>query len=121
MSWSLSSPAVESVLSDKTATLSDVWLSWTAASRWHGVSRRAARYVVEHCGLVFVQPAPSGSAVPDVRLVYLGDDDTGEPLEVVGVEMESGEDGEEHLRVIHAMALRDKYRSEYEEARKWRV
>ncbi|MGH9304883.1 MAG: hypothetical protein ACRDZ5_10805 [Acidimicrobiales bacterium] len=77
--------------------------------------------MIEHCGLVFVQPGPTGSPLPDVRLVYLGDDDRGEALEVIGVEMEPGEDGEEHLRVIHAMALREKYRNEYEEAKKWRV
>ncbi|MGH9091829.1 MAG: hypothetical protein ACRDZR_10705 [Acidimicrobiales bacterium] len=40
---------------------------------------------------------------------------------MIGVEREPGEGGEEHLRVVHAMALRDKYRNEYEEAKKWRV
>ncbi len=96
-------------------------LSWTAASRRHGISRSAARFVIEHCGLVLVQPAPPGSPVPTVRLVYLGDDDKGRALEVVGVEMEPGHVGEEHIRIIHAMALREKYRSGYEEAKKWRV
>ncbi len=77
--------------------------------------------MVEHCALVFIQPAPAGSPVPDDRLVYLGADPSGRPLEIVGVEMNLGPGGEQHLRVIHAMELRDKYRSQYEEACKWRV
>jgi hypothetical protein len=36
-------------------------------------------------------------------------------LEVMAVELE------EDLLVIHAMQLRDRYRDQYEEARKWRV
>ena len=77
--------------------------------------------MVEHCGLVFCQPAPAGSPVLDDRLVYLGDDTNGRALEVVAVEMEAGPGGEQHLGVIHAMELRGKYRGQYEEARKWRM
>jgi len=36
------------------------------------------------------------------------------------VELEA-DDGEEHLRVIHVMELRAKYRDQYEEAKQWRV
>jgi hypothetical protein len=96
-------------------------MSWTHASRRHGIARHAARFFVEHCGLVYIQQAPPDSAVPDPRLVYLGDDEAGQPIEVIGVEMEVGANGEGHLRVIHAMALRDKYRGQYEEAERWRV
>ncbi len=39
----------------------------------------------------------------------------GVPLEVMAVELEDG-----GLLVIHAMPLRDRYRMQYEEARKWR-
>lgn len=85
------------------------------------MGRHAARFVVEHCGLVYIQPAPPGSGVPDARLVYLGDDETGQALEVIAVEMEPDATGEDHLRVIHAMALREKYRLQYEEAKRWRV
>ncbi|MHB1555598.1 MAG: hypothetical protein ACYCZP_16980 [Acidimicrobiales bacterium] len=96
-------------------------MSWTHASRRHVIARHAARFVVEHWGLVYIQPAPPGSAVPDPRLVFLGDDEVGRPVEVIGVEMEPDANGEDHLRVIHAMALREKYRARYEEAKKWRV
>jgi hypothetical protein len=59
-------------------------------------------------------PPPAGQA--DERLVYLGDDADGAPLEVMAIEL----DGEE-LFVIHAMPLRQKYRAEYEEVKKWRI
>ena len=109
------------VLSDRTGTLLRVRMSWTHASRRHGIARHAARFVVEDCGLVYVQPAPPGSAVPDPRLVFLGDDEAGRAIEVIGVEMVADPNGEDHLRVIHAMALRVKYRGQYEEAKRWRV
>ena len=50
-----------------------------------------------------------------MRLVFLGDDAEGVPLEVIAVELECG-----GLLVIHAMPLRDRYRSQYEEAISWR-
>lgn len=49
------------------------------------------------------------------RLVFLGDDEDGVGLEVMAVELE-----DDSLLVIHAMPLRDRYREQYEEARKWR-
>jgi hypothetical protein len=48
-----------------------------------------------------------------MRLVYLGDGVDGRPLEVMAVELPTGE-----LLVIHAMPLRSKYRSQYEEVSK---
>lgn len=62
----------------------------------------------------FRVPPPPGSA--DDRLLYLGDDEDGMALEVMGVELKDGT-----LYVIHAMPLRPKYRQEYEEAKEWRV
>lgn len=71
----------------------------TDSARRHGIRDDQIRYVIEHGGPVFDQPAPG---VPgDSRLVYLGDDEHGIPLEVVAVESESGD-----LRVIHALDLR---------------
>jgi hypothetical protein len=96
-------------------------MSWTHALRRHGNARSDTRFVIEHCGLVFVMPAPGDSEVPDVRLVYLGDDGSGPPLEVMGVEMGADASEDQHLRVIHAMELRRKYCDQYEEAQKWRV
>jgi len=84
------------------------------AARRHGVSEDRIRYVVDHCGLVFDQPAPD-AAPGESRLIYLGDDEHGVPLEIVAVESESG-----GVRVIHAMKLRSRYQKEYEEAIPWR-
>jgi len=59
--------------------------------------------------------------VPDPRLVFLGDDEAGRATEATGAEMEADVNGDDHLRVIHATALREKYRGQYEEAKRWRV
>lgn len=94
-------------------------LSWQVIIRWarsatrHRVNRERSLHVIEHCGLLFRVPPPSGQE--DERLLYLGDDAEGIPLEVMAVELHSGE-----LFVVHAMPLRAKYRLQYEEARKWR-
>jgi hypothetical protein len=89
-------------------------LAWTAAARKHRVSRTQVRHVVGHAGLFFVRPAAPPDR-PDEALLFLGDDETGEPLEIVGVELADG-----RLRVIHAMAMRAGYEELYEEAKKWR-
>ena len=88
--------------------------SWTAAARKHRVSRAQARHVVVHAGLYFVQPAAPPER-PDEALLFLGDDEDGMPVEVVGVELAGG-----RLRVIHAMPMRPGYHDLYEEAKKWR-
>ncbi|MGH2955148.1 MAG: hypothetical protein ACRDK9_14255 [Solirubrobacterales bacterium] len=47
--------------------------------------------------------------------MYLGDDRAGSPLEVMAVELEEG-----RVLVVHAMPLRERYREQYEEAKRWR-
>ena len=91
-------------------------LKWARAATKNLISRERSRYVIEHCGLRFEQEPPAGS--PDdasVRLVFLGDDEDGLELEVMAVELD-----DDSLLVIHAMGLRDRYRTQYEEAKKWR-
>ena len=66
-----------------------------------------------------MQPAPPGSTLHDARLVYLGDDQSRAPIEVMAVEVRTSQ-GEEALMVIHAMPMRGKYRPQYEEAKRWR-
>ncbi len=46
-------------------------------------------------------------------MLFVGDDEDGEPIEVVGVELDEG-----RLRVIHAMPMRPGYQKLYEEAKK---
>jgi hypothetical protein len=84
------------------------------SARKHGIQDDQMRYVVEHCGLAFDQPAPR-DAPGESRLVFLGDDEHGVPLEIVAVADRTGD-----LRVIHAMKLRPKYQTEYDEALPWR-
>lgn len=91
-------------------------LKWARAATKHRISRERSRYIIEHCGLRFEQEPPTGS--PDdasVRLVFLGDDEDGLALEVMAVELD-----DDSMLVIHAMRLRDRYRTQYEEAKKWR-
>lgn len=91
-------------------------LRWARAATRHRVSRERSRYVIEHCGLRFDQEPPADSPDNDsLRLVFLGDDESGVALEVMAVELE-----DEGLLVIHAMPLRERYRVHYEEARRWR-
>jgi hypothetical protein len=91
-------------------------LRWARAATKHRISRERSRYVIEHCGLRFEQDPPAGGpASASPRLVFLGDDGNGIALEVMAVELE-----DDALLVIHAMPLRDRYRKQYEEAKKWR-
>ncbi len=90
-------------------------LRWARSATKHRITRRRSRYVVEHCGLRFEQPPGGAPAGADRRLVYLGDDADGIALEVMAIELEDGS-----LLVIHAMKLRDAYREQYEEAKRWR-
>ncbi len=60
------------------------------------------------------EPAKVSVDDGDDRLLYLGDDADGVALEVMAVELETGE-----LFVIHAMPMRQRYRAEYREAHRW--
>jgi hypothetical protein len=81
----------------------------------HGITDNQIRYVISHCGLAFEQPAPDDPIEPD-RLLVLGDDQAGVPLEILAVEDEAGD-----LMVIHAMRMRRRYRQQYQEALPWRI
>jgi hypothetical protein len=91
-----------------------VRLLWTSSVRRHRVTRRQVEHVIDHAGLIFLQPAPSGSSLSDP----LGDDENGDAFEVMAVEVHTRRG--DALLVIHAMALREKYRAQYEEAKRWR-
>jgi hypothetical protein len=69
-----------------------------------------------NCQLRFVElPPASAPAGASERLVFFGDDERGRALEVMAVEPEE----QDALLVIHVMEVRDRYRLDYEEAKKW--
>jgi hypothetical protein len=88
-----------------------VGIRHAASAFKHGITEEQIEYVVDHCGLVFDEPAPRDSPVPDDRSLFLGDDQRGVPLEIAGIELDSGD-----LLVIHAMKLRPEYEPQYIEA-----
>lgn len=86
-----------------------VIVEFTSSSRRHKVGRARIRQVMaDPVAVVRIEEESD----PRVRLLYLGDDATGRALEVIAVE-ES-----DRLVVIHAMDLRDKFRTIYEEGKK---
>ncbi len=104
----------ELVLSDTIVRVEYTGFSWTAGARKHRVSRSQVHHVVAQAELYFIRPAAPPEQ-PDEALLFLGDDQEGARLEVVGVELADG-----RLRVIHAMAMRTGYKGLYEEAKTWR-
>lgn len=89
-------------------------IRWARSATKHRISRRRSRYVIENAGLRFRISGPEEAG--EDRLLYLGDDESGLALEVMAVEIE-GDD----LYVIHAMPMRKRYESQYQEAKKWRI
>jgi hypothetical protein len=90
-------------------------LRWARSASEHRIGRRQIRFVIERCRLRFSEEPPAGAADDaSQRLVFLGDDEGERALEVMAVARE-----DESLLVIHAMELRDRYRLDYEEAKRW--
>jgi len=85
-----------------------VRIEFTQVSRRHKVGRLRARQVV-NAPLVVVELGARHGRLP--RVLFLGDDATGRPLEVIAVH-----EGD-RLVVIHVMDLRPKYRLLYERGR----
>jgi len=102
-------------MSDKIAIVPTVSVRFARAATRHRVSKDNIRHVIFNYSVRFEEPPPAGreGEVPDTRVVFLGDDPQGKPLEVMVIELPNG-----GLLVIHAMSLRNKYRQRYEEAKK---
>jgi hypothetical protein len=89
-------------------------LKWARSATKHRISKVRARHVLENCLAILEEDPPPGHATAvDLRLVFLGEDQGGLPIEVIAVETDRG-----LLTVIHAMELRSRYRSTYEEVRR---
>jgi hypothetical protein len=83
-------------------------VEFTQSARRHKIGKARVRQVLAD-PLVVVRIV--GEHDPRVRLLILGDDDTGRALEVIAVEED------DVLIVIHAMDLRQKYRALYDEGK----
>jgi hypothetical protein len=93
-------------------------VSFARSATKHRISRERSLYVIQQCGIQFVERRRSeewgqGS---DKRVFFFGDD-----LEGVALEITAAENDKEEFTVIHAMNLRSKYLGLYEEAREWRM
>lgn len=89
-------------------------LRWARSATRHRISRKRIRFVIEHSFLILREdPPPGRPGATAQRLVFLGEDPRQVSLEVMAIEVGSG-----NLRVIHAMELRSRYRDAYEEVRR---
>ena len=82
-----------------------ITVTFTQSARRHKIGRTRVRQVLEDPVAVINVESPDSSSS---RLLVIGEDRTGRPLEVIAVF--EGDD----LVVIHAMDLRAKYRHFYE-------
>ena len=78
------------------------------SGRKHGISDERIRYAIKTCPRVLEHPTIDG------QVIFLGPDQNGVPLEVVGWEYDSGE-----VEIVHAMRLRPSYKDAYEEVMRW--
>jgi len=109
-------------LEERYSVRQNVWpeeprIGFARSATRHRISRERSLYVIEQCGIQFVERRRSENWEygPDKRVFFFGDDLEGVALEIVAAENE-----EEEFTVIHAMNLRNKYIGLYEEAKEWR-
>jgi len=99
-------------MSDTIAKLDNPNVRFARSATRHRISKDRIRHVIAHYRIRFQELPQVGLGQRSVRIVFLGIDANGQELEVMAVELESGD-----LYVIHAMPLRKKYRTRYEEGR----
>lgn len=82
----------------------------------HRISRQRSLYVIGSSSIQFIDEHRNrNDSDADSHVLFVGDD-----LEGIAIEVLAAEAQEEEFIVIHAMDLRAKFRSFYEEASKWR-
>jgi hypothetical protein len=93
--------------------LSSASLRWTRSATKHRISRERSRYVIKNCLFFFeLEASPDAPLGADARVLFVGDDEGGIPIEVMAIDM-----GEKTFLVIHSMRLRKRYVERYEEAK----
>ena len=94
----------------------DARITFARSATRHRISRQRSLHVIEGCGFQIVKhPRNVANSPVDQRVVFLGDDLEGVPLEVMTAERHESE-----FLVIHAMNMRNRFKGFYEEARPWR-
>jgi hypothetical protein len=99
-------------MSDTIAKLDGPNVRFARSATRHRISKDRIRHVIANYRIRFQEPPQEGLGQRSIRIVFLGTDANGQELEVMAVELESGD-----LYVIHVMPLRKKYRTRYEEGR----
>ncbi len=79
----------------------------------HGISQERATFVISRCPHPLSAPDDDPDRID--RVMFLGPDAGGVPLEVVGIELDNGD-----LVVIHAMRMRRRYERAYAQVMRWR-
>ena len=90
-------------------------ITFARSATKHRISRERSLHVIQHCGLQLVDRFRSSRTSDVDRRVYF----FGHDLEEVAIEVVAVEGGEDTFRVIHAMAMRNRFRGLFEEARSW--
>jgi hypothetical protein len=89
-------------------------ITFARSATKHRISRQRSLYVIEHCGIQYIDTYWDPLRTVDQRVVFVGNDLEGVALEVIAVELD-----QEEFVVIHAMDLRNRFQGLYEEARLW--
>jgi hypothetical protein len=76
----------------------------------HKIDDRRSQFVVEHAIGTYPVPASIDHLWTPERLLFIGDDKHGVPLEVIGIELDDGD-----LMIIDAQKLRPNYKKLYEQ------
>jgi hypothetical protein len=102
------------VVSDTTCKVPEVEVRFARAATRHRVSKDSIRAVIANRLATFEEPPPQGNSpgCRSPRLVFLEEDAAGRVLEAMAAQLT-----DDALLVIHAMPIREKYRSSYEEVR----
>jgi hypothetical protein len=79
-------------------------IRWAKSAAKHRINRARSGHVARTAERILREAAPRDSPLKDDRIVFLGPDQNGVMLEVIGVEIEEG------LLIIHAMKMRPRYR-----------
>jgi hypothetical protein len=87
-------------------------IAWARSATRHRIARRSTLFVIQHAGICFERGVGSRG---EPRLFFFGEDDRERPLEVIAFGGFASE-----VLVVHSMRLRDRFKDDYWEARKWR-